>query len=359
MTMETANLFDSKQPVIDRSLIAYAFLAQTNPGNGDLLYGLAPIFKPLAKMWAGQSFDPKEFSRQVEELYQIRIHPWAADDLAPRLATAGLLVKIPETRQAFSYVYADISGEFDEVKEADIRLVVKRFIEYARPLCSQHKVVLDDQRLEDAFFEQLISMDFHAALLKPQRVPDTTLRLPIKGSSTENGATEENDSQKSSISILCPGFIMSMYQTDPATYDLMLRIATGAMVAEAVLNIQSPGSKVNFNQLKIVLDAPFVMALLDLDEVTNRNYAKTLCDQLTSHGATLQVFMHSIEEIREAVNATLEAVDHGHGKGSLARRVGMRTHRQYVLSVLANLQGELRRQGIAIVNVPSSNDSFT
>jgi hypothetical protein len=100
------------------------------------------------------------------------------------------------------------------------------------------------------------------------------------------------------------------------------------------------------------------MALLDLDESSKRVYAKTLCDQLTGHGATLQVFRHSVEEIREAIKATLQAVDHGLGKGALARRLGLRTYRQYVNSVLNNLEGELRRQNLAPANVPTSKDAY-
>lgn len=358
--MESTNLFGAAKPVIDRPLIAYAFLAQTNPGNGDLLFGLAPIFKPLAREWAGRRFDAEEFARRAEDLYQIRIHPWAADDLAPRLEKAGLLVKTAETRYAVSYTYAAIEDEFTEIEEADIRLVVKKFIDYARPLCSRHRLDLSDSQLEGEFFKQLVSMDFHAALLKPKHPTDNgKLRLPATVAASNSDEDANLDPKKIGISILCAGFIMSMHHEDPAAYDLILRIATGAMVAEAVLNIQSPGGDVNFNQLRIVLDSPFLMALLDLDEVTKRVYAKTLCDQLTNRGATLQVFRHSIDEISEAIDATIQAVQHGEGKGALARRLGMRTYRQYVNSIRADLEGELRRQHITPINVPTAKDAFT
>ncbi len=355
--MESTNLFGTVKPVIDRPLIAYAFLAQTNPGNGDLLFGLAPIFKPLARELAGRRFDAEEFSRRVEDLYQIQIHPWAADDLAPRLEKAGLLIKTAETRYAVSYTYAAIEEEFAEIEEADVRLVVKKFIDYARPLCSRHKLDLSDSQLEAEFFKQLVSMDFHAALLKPKRpAEDGKLHLPTKGSASNDDVTP--DPKKIGVSILCAGFIMSMHAGDADAYDLILRIATGAMVAEAVLNIQSPGSDVNFNQLKVVLDSPFLMAILDLDESTKRVYARTLCDQLINRGATLQVFRHSVEELREAIDATIQAVEHGEGKGALARRLGGRTYRTYVNSIFSDLDGELRRQNITPVNVPATKDAF-
>lgn len=358
-------------PVIDRQLITYAFLAQTNPTQGDLLSGLAPIVKPIARELAGQTFDANEFSRRVEELYQISIHPWVADDLAPRLEKAGLLVKTQLTARLITYTYAEIPQEFDEVGVADIRLVLQRFVNYARPLLARHKLELDDAQLEETFLRELTSLDFHAALLRPGRTmplakpttaSESTLRLPTKaeeeGQADVPAAAKPEVQALSDVTILCAGFILSMYQTEPGLYDLILRIATGAMVAEAVLNIQSPGGTASLKGLRIVLDAPFIMALLDLEERTSTEYAKTLCDQMCQQGALLQVFRHSVEEAQEAVKSTLSAFEDGHGKGVLARRLGVKTYHQYVASVLQNLEDAIGRQNVSIVAAPTSDDSY-
>lgn len=355
-------------PVIDRQLITYAFLAQTNPVQGDLLSGLAPIVKPIARELAGQPFDGKEFSRRVEELYQISIHPWVADDLAPRLEKAGLLVKTQVTARVTSYAYAEIPQEFDEVGVDEIRQVLQRFVDYARPLLARHKLALDDGQLEETFLRELTSLDFHAALLRPRRtlalgaapsVRASTLRMPTKaGGATEDPAVSEPEERAlSDVTILCAGFILTMYQAEPDLYDLILRIATGAMVAEAVLNLQSPGGSGSLKGLRIVLDGPFIMALLDLEERNSTAYAKTLCDQMSDQGALLQVFRHSVDEVRAAVEGTLRAFDQGHGKGALARRLGVKTYRQYVTSVLQNLEDAIARQDVSIVSAPTSDDS--
>ena len=357
--------------MIDRQLITYAFLAQTNPVQGDLLSGLAPIVKPIARELAGQPFDAKEFSKRVEELYQISIHPWVADDLAPRLEKAGLLVKTQVTARVASYAYAEIPQEFDEVGVGDIRRVLQRFVDYARPLLARHKLVLDDAQLEETFLRELTSLDFHAALLRPGRATAlakahtagaSTLRMPTKaaveGQTDVPAVIEPEAKAHSDITILCAGFILTMYQTEPDLYDLILRIATGAMVAEAVLNIQSPGGTASLKGLRVVLDGPFIMALLDLEERNSTTYAKTLCDQMCQQGALLQVFRHSVDEIRAAVEGTLRAFDDGHGKGALARRLGVRSYRQYVASVLQNLEDAIRRQQVSIVAAPTSDDSY-
>lgn len=358
-------------PVIDRQLITYAFLAQTNPAQGDLLSGLAPIVKPIARELAGQTFDAKEFSRRVEELYQISIHPWVADDLAPRLEKAGLLVKTQVTARFTSYAYAEIPQEFDEVGVGDIRRVLQRFVDYARPLLAQNKVAQDDAQLEETFLRELTSLDFHAALLRPGRATAPakahtararTLQLPPKSEvvgQTDSPAVSEPEALAlSDVTILCAGFILAMYQAEPDLYDLILRIATGAMVAEAVLNIQSPGGTASLKGLRVALDGPFIMALLDLEEQNSTAYARTLCEQMYQQGILLQVFRHSVDEVREAVESTLRAFAERHGKGALARRLGVSTYHQYVTSVLQNLEDAISRLKVTIVNAPTSDDNY-
>lgn len=360
-------------PVIDRQLITYAFLAQTNPVQGDLLSGLAPIVKPIARELAGQLFDAREFSRRVEELYQISIHPWVADDLAPRLEKAGLLVETRVTAKLATYTYAEIPQEFDEVGVDDIRRVLQRFVDYARPLLARHQLVLDDAQLEETFLRELTSLDFHAALLRRRPTPvaakpptgsESTLHMSTKAEVAVDGlndvpaVAEPGGQALPDATILCAGFILSMYQTEPDLYDLILRIATGAMVAEAVLNFQSPGGTTSLNGLRIVLDAPFIMALLDLEERNSTVYARTLCDQMSQQGALLQVFRHSVDEAKEAVESTLSAFNERNAKGVLARRLGVESYRQYVVSMLQNFEDAIGRQDVSIVAAPTSADSY-
>lgn len=357
-------------PVIDRQLITYAFLAQTNPTQGDLLSGLAPIVKPIARELAGQPFDGKKFSQRVEELYQISIHPWVADDLAPRLEKAGLLVKTHITDRITSYTYADIPQEFDEVSEGDVRQVLLRFVEYARPLLSSHNLDLDDARLEEIFLRELTTLDFHSALLrrgrvtKPAETPRTsaqTLHMPTKTENMEQGSSvvaEQEALVLSNVTILCAGFILAMHQKEPKLYDLILRIATGAMVAEAVLNIQNPGVTTTLTGLRIILDGPFIMSLLDLDEKSATAYAEILCDQISKQGAQLQVFQHSVDEVRTAITSTLRACEDGNGKGALARRLAIHSHREYVKSVLQTLESTIRRRHITVVNSQTRREHY-
>ena len=137
--MTTRELFPaSLKNLNDRPLIAYAFLAQATNTPGDLLSGLIPIFKPIAKELEGKRFDSNEFSIKVRSLYGIEIHPWAVDDLATRLEAAGLLIKQKLSVSATEFIYAEIKEDFNEVNETDIRLVIQKFIEFAKPILARY-----------------------------------------------------------------------------------------------------------------------------------------------------------------------------------------------------------------------------
>lgn len=57
------------KPQLSRNLIAFSFLAQASKEENDLISGLTPIFKPIAKHLVGERFEPTKFCEIVNELY--------------------------------------------------------------------------------------------------------------------------------------------------------------------------------------------------------------------------------------------------------------------------------------------------
>ena len=131
--MDQTTLLPPSNSVIDRPLIAFAFLAQATQVEGDLMSGLIPIFRPIVKERVGQKFVATDFAVAVAKLYGIKIHPWAVDDLATRLEKVGLLVRNSVGTGAHVYVYGNVEATFDDVTEAHMRHVVEKFIEFAPP----------------------------------------------------------------------------------------------------------------------------------------------------------------------------------------------------------------------------------
>jgi hypothetical protein len=353
-----ANLLPPKNPSgFDRPLIAFAFLAQATQVQGDLMSGLTPIFKPIVKQRVGQKFDANDFTKAVGKLYGIKIHPWAVDELARRLERAGLLKRTPLAGGVETYVYGNVEETFDEVTESDIRQVVQAFIDFARPLLARLGAPVDEKALEDGFFDELTSIDFQSIVLKPEAkdLKPSTLSVP-KG--PEERAHHEELTARSHLDVLAAGFIVEAFHRNKQLYDLIARIATGALLAQVVLNVQDPGTTASLASLRLVLDAPFVMSVLDLSSEESFKYASELKVALVEHGATIDVFRHSLEEIADNLRGVIGGVAVGMGFGATARRLHLPAFRAYVGGVLQDLEGAVTRAGIRVVDTPKTDASY-
>ncbi len=354
------DLFKGIDNKFDRSIIAYAFLAQTTRGEGDLLSGLAPIFKPIAKIHAGERFDPASFSTIVSDLYGLKVHPWAVEDLIPRLEHAGLISKIQHSKETHEYVYEEITEEFNAVTEGDIRQVIYRFIEFATPILQQNKKPIDKIALEEGFLSQLVNMDFISILLKPDRTKEdmrnnSTLSLKKPKEQTD---WEEDVSARSKVDVLCASFIVNTYHEDKDLYDLIMRIATGSILSEVILNLQDPGKTVTLKGLKVALDAPFLMSALDLTSEEGHTFATEICNQLREKGAELVAFEHSVDELKGNLRAVIKNTKEGIGFGSTARRLKSSTFSTYAASVLQNTDTILKQENIKQITAPKSVSYF-
>lgn len=344
----------------DRSLIAYAFLAQATRGEGDLLSGLAPIFKPIARLHAGERFDCNEFSRNVEEIYGLKVHPWAVEDIAPRLEKAGLLARNQHSGEVHEYSYAEISEEFDAVTEDDIRHVIHQFVEFARPILRQNNLPVDERALEDGFLAQLVDMNFISILLKPDSSredirKDTTLTVKKPA---EQAEWEQTNAARAKIDVLCAAFIVNAYHNDPNLYAMLMQIATGALVSEVILNLQDPGQTVSLEGLTIILDTPFLMSALNLSSEEAHTFSLEICNQLREKGAQLAAFSHSIDELRDNLKAVIGNVRGGTGFGATARRLSGSAFASYAASVLENAEVRLKQDNVRIIEAPQSQDFF-
>src|SRR5262249_49337645 len=158
--------------------------------------------------------------------------------------------------------YGNVDETFDDVTESDIRQVVRAFIDFATPLLGRFGVRVDEKALEDGFFDELTSIDFQSIVLKPESkdLRPSTLSLP-KG--PEEQRHEQELTARSHLDVLCAAFIVEAFHNNRQLYELIARIATGALLAHVVLNVQDPGKTTPLRSLRLVLDAPFVMAVLD------------------------------------------------------------------------------------------------
>lgn len=359
--METQELFKSDDKENrKRPLIAYAFLAQTSNADGDLISGLTPIFKPIAATHANQKFCANEFAGELNELYGIDIHPWAVDDLTPRLEKANLIRKIKTSEKSFEYYYNDIQKEFNDVTEADIKYVLQEFANFSRPILQAHQLNVTDLEMEDQFLAELLKMDFHSIQLKPDRSKEDVRKsstLALK-KTPEKKQWEEEVAANAKMDVLCSAFIVDTHQKNKALYELIVRIASGALISEVVLNFQTPATGVNLSSLNVVFDAPLVMSILDLTSEQEHKYANSLLEKLIQNKAKICIFQHSVEEMHSNLKSVLNRFEKGTATGATARRLANTVFKAYVLSVFKDIQSVLVQKNIKVIQAPSSTSSY-
>lgn len=347
----------------DRPLLAYAYLAQTGKQD-DILSGLVPIVSPIAQSKAGKPFDPKELCEKLKELYGIEIHPWVTDELVPNLVAAGVLIPSELNGSVVRHYYAP-AERFESISpiEGEVKGLVEQFVDYCQPLTASEEGV-DAALIESVFLNQLVSLDFHTRLLKPHAPvkPDSSsgriLRLNrVKDS--DPGIPEPADTARlERIKLLCASFILKLKDEQSELFPLLVRIASGAIAAEYILNLREPNSTSSLKGMKFYLDGPLMMSYLDLGDPQAYTYAKLLIDSLASKGAILCIFDHHVEEIRSNLRAALARSDHRDGHGATYRRLADRHFRTYVHSLIGTLEPSIRDKKIAIVKVPKDSERY-
>jgi len=345
---------------MDRALVAFAFLAQASRTEGDLLSGLAPLFRPLAKALAGQRFEGSEFTAEVAKRYGIKVNSWAVEDFAPRLEAAGVLQKVQLSPDAYEYHYAPVQEDFPEVTESDVSRIVEEFKTFAGPLLKEHKLDISPDELEGLLLRQLSDLNFLSILITPQR-PDTpderraTLGL-VK--SPDQVQWERETEGRARIDVLCASFIFHLKRTNPALCDLLARVASGALVLEVVLDFQEPQFKGTLERLTIILDAPFLMSLLDLSSEVSHLAAKAVCEEMRSHKVQLATFDHCVEELKDNLRSVRTSHQSGTGFGATARRLSKPAFSAYLNAVLADPFIALKKEGIKLMSAASSTQYF-
>ncbi len=338
---------------IDRTLIAFAFLAQTSRDENDLLLGLAPLFKPIAKEKVGHVFEPDEVAAALQKYYGFKIHPWTVENFAPRLEHAGIITRISLPGDAHRYIYAPVQEEIAVLSVSDIASLIGRFCAFAKPLLAEHRLEATDQELESALLEQLIDLDFISVLLAPEKpiLREGARKLLSIKKASEQLEWEKRTEQKARFDVLCASFILHAHRAEPDVYNLLVRVVSGALVSQVVLEFQEPPATSDLTGLTIVLDAPFVMSLLDLHSQDRTKFARSLCEQLQQKSAVLATFRHCVDELQEVLKGEINSYRNGSGSGITAARLHSAPFEKYANLVAQGPDGFLERESIQIIEI--------
>ena len=137
-----------------RALIAFAYVADQFGKTNDIAQGLVPLFAPLISARAGSPFDPKQFVADVKKTYDLDMHPYVAEQLAPALAAHGFLEE--DRRDGVVVHFKNLNCQIAEppVREEQLAALVDGFADYSVQRLDKLGLTATTKELQGALFDR-------------------------------------------------------------------------------------------------------------------------------------------------------------------------------------------------------------
>lgn len=333
-----------------RPLLAFAYVADSFSKTGDISDGLLKLLAPVIAKRSGTRFYPEEFAADVYETYDIEMHPYVAEDFAPRLAAAGYLIETVHIDQRVIYQ----NGEFDlpepPVSPQALEALLDRFADGASKLLAENDLEIPRETLKSGFLDRLVQPDFLGLIVRPDRPSGGPRTMSLKRDSQTNVAPEI--AERLHLDYLSARFILECNSSNPEDFELLVGISSGALATEVVLSLQHPpGLGDDFLDVQVALDGPLILDALGLGQDGPVQYAKLLIEAIKRAKAQPVVFQHTIEEVEGAIRTPLENFErHQEVHGPLGRKLLKNSaYAPYIRSILGKLSSLIENLGIRSV----------
>ncbi|WP_065759557.1 hypothetical protein [Pseudomonas defluvii] len=282
---------------------------------------------------------------------------------------ANIISKTSSNRSGAMYKYNEKTDDgLTTTTESDIEEILEDFIGYSKTVIEKSRIEMPEELLRKHFFNQIATADFQISLLRPSNNNPRSSRL-LQLRPTENDENEDisngdynslsgrpSQAQVEQMKIISAAYVMHTSVDKKHFYNQLINIASGAILAEYILNLREPNSSFTLQSLRLYLDAPLVMSYLDLNEELVSAHTKLLIDSLREKGASLYIFKPHVDELRD--NLRSATTQDGTGiRRATHRRMGSAAFRSQVQLILTDVEGYLKSRQIYVIPV-SKNVSY-
>ncbi|MFV8817135.1 hypothetical protein [Haliea sp. E17] len=271
-----------------KHLFHFAMIHEEFGRSGDIFRGLMPLFAPIVAQNSGKYFSSENFCNQVDTFYGIKMHPFVAEDFAPKMAEFGLLEEhVTEHLRQYKYKTIDTT---DKSNEEEFEGLFIRFKEFALKLLSRLKSDLSD-------------VDFDSEFMS---------RLARYGLDTEDSATNGDGENQSGqlgqeLDYAFARFVENVYLESGRDQTLLEEAFSGAVLAEVVLSLREPSiDKKDIHGKCFYIDAPILINLLGFSDDYSITCSRTIAEQIVELGGVLTTTDFYLEELRTIIRNSLE-----------------------------------------------------
>lgn len=335
-------------PAMSSSLLAFALVADEYERTGDPILGMKPLFSPLLSGKAGSEFDAVAFSQEFTEMYGLHMQPFVARALADRLVTIGLLSSSHDREKGTLYHVEDFEWEAERVTEEEIDEVTTLFSIWGRAQADKVGRSFSKELLQRSILERLSRPEFASIFSNDSDSKNRAMRSKLGV-----GAPSLTSKDEEYLDFLVASFLLQAARDAPDVFASIERIALGALLADAVAGFAVPAEpSTSGDPLRVILDSPLILDLLDLNSRQQKEYALAFLGALKDHGLRVAVFEHSIEEAKIAIQTILDMHRRGVAYGPMAHRFKVDSgHTAYASVVRNSLKSRVENLGISVLRV--------
>lgn len=312
---------------ISRSLIHYSLVHEEFSKSRDLIKGLLPIFAPAIAKHNKEFYDPEVFTAELESMYGLKMHPYVAEDIIPKLEAENLLVRTQAGKKA---AYINKSEQiFKSSREQTVLFqeLIDAFVRTTEVMLDSSELSMEKDSIEKAFHHRLARLDFI----------------------NEEFNDKESSKEERLLNYSFSRFIESMCEKDKKYQKILEQAHSGAMIVEVVLNLRTPpDSEKKLENVKILVDAPILIDLLGLADGEVVQYSNELIDQIIASGAKLITTDYYIQEARELIQNSLRNYHNEKRKVTDLDRFLLKNSLNFTKteSIVRDLEGSLIKKGI-------------
>lgn len=278
-----------------RNLITFATVSDALTASNDFFVGIAPIFATIATERAGQLFDAQTFCSDVRKEFGLSVPIDVAEHFVPRLLKTGLLER-RGTEDIALFWKGQGKSDLQFHKDLDSKLdeIIQLFEDFVRSSNSIFAASYDEQKLGAILFDFLVSRD--------KRVSAATSVLYGVKTATDSTRFESEEE------FVCARFLEKLEANRADLFQFLGNISNAAILSEVILELgEGRTSRDRKTELLAYVDAPLAMDAIGLSGPASKDYAETIITNLKKMGATIAIFDHSVEEIRDNLHGLLKA----------------------------------------------------